>query len=256
MKQDNFTIVAAVNDMQVLQGNLFLSPGMKDDNIQLIIKRDRLSASLAYNEAVEEADNEIIIFVHQDVYFPETWFSDLKRSISYLEKEKISWGVLGCFGSRPGGAGGIGRVCTNGMGLHGHEIDKPEPVQTLDEIVLVIRKSSGLRFDPTLPHFHLYGTDICMSAKDKGLVSYAMPAFCVHNTNQLVHLPKEFYNCYRHIKSRWSKYLPIYTSCIRISRFDSELRIRRIRESSKIFLRKSIIPAYRVEDPRSLLNGK
>jgi hypothetical protein len=253
MKQDNFTIVAAVNDMEVLQKNLCLSPDIKNGSVQLITKRNYQAASLAFNEAIEEATNEIIIFVHQDVYFPETWFSGLKKSLSYLEKEKISWGVLGCFGSRPGGAGGIGRVYTNGMGFHGHEIDKPEPVQTLDEIVLVIRKSSGLRFDPTLPHFHMYGTDICMSAKERGMMSYAIPAFCVHNTNQLVNLPKEFYNCYRHVKSRWSKYLPIYTSCITISRFDGELRLRTIREAYKRLLSKSNMPAYRVEDPRSLL---
>ena len=145
MGQECFTIVVAVNDVKVLQQNLCLSPGINSDNMQLIVKRNYRAASLAYNEAIEEADNEIIIFVHQDVYLPETWFAGLKKSLSYFEKEKISWGVLGCFGSRAGGAGGIGRVCTNGMGLHGREIDKPEPVETLDEIVLVIRKSSGLR---------------------------------------------------------------------------------------------------------------
>lgn len=253
MEQECFTIVVAVNDVKVLQQNLCLSPGINNDSVQLITKRNYRAASLAYNEAIEEADNEIIIFVHQDVYLPETWFSGLKKSLSYLEKEKISWGVLGCFGFRLGRARGIGRVYTNGLGFHGDEIDKPEPVQTLDEIVLVIRKSSGLRFDPTLPHFHMYGTDICMSAKEKGMMSYAIPAFCVHNTNQLVNLPKEFYNCYRHVKSRWSKYLPIYTSCITISRFDGEFHLRRIRETCKRLLRKSSMPAYRVEDPRSLL---
>ena len=253
MKQDNFTIVAAVNDTEVLQKNLCLSPDIKNGSIQLITKRNYRAASLAYNEAIEEADNEIILFVHQDVYLPETWFSSFKKSLSYLEKEQINWGVLGCFGSAKNRHGGVGRVCTTGMGLHGNEIGNPEPVETLDEIVLIIRRSSGLRFDSSLPHFHLYGTDICMSAREKGMMSYAIPAFCVHNTNQLVDLPKEFYNCYRHVKSRWSKYLPIYTSCITISRFDGALRLRTIREAYKRFLPKSGMPAYRVEDPRSLL---
>lgn len=253
MGQQRLTIVVAVNNMDVLQKNLCLSPGIENDDIQLIIKRDYRSASLAYNEAIEEAENEIIIFVHQDIYFPETWFSSLKESLSYLEREKIRWGVLGCFGSRPGGAGGVGRVYTNGMGFHGREIDKPEPVQTLDEIVLVIRKSSGLRFDPTLPHFHMYGADICMSAREQGMMPYAIPAFCVHNTNQLLNLPKEFYECYRHVKRRWKRYLPIYTSCIKVSRLDGELRLRRIREIYKRLQGKKPTPTYRVEDPRSLL---
>lgn len=253
MGGERFTIAVAVNDVKVLQQNLFLSPGINNECMQLIIKRNSRAASLAYNEAIEEADNDIIIFVHQDVYLPENWFLGLKMSLSYLEKEKISWGVLGCYGSELGGARGIGRVYTNGVGYHGAEIDKPELVQTLDEIVLVIRKSSGLRFDPTLPHFHMYGTDICMSAKERGMMSYAIPAFCVHNTNQLVTLPKEFYSCYRHVKDRWSKYLPIYTSCITISRFDNEFHMRRIREACKRLLRKSRMPTHRVEDPRSLL---
>ena len=256
MKQDNVTIVAAVNDRVVLQRNLSLSPDIRNGTVQLITKHNFPSASLAYNEAIDEADNEVIVFVHQDVYLPETWLPGLKKSLSSLEKEQTSWGVLGCFGSKPGGPGGIGRVYTNGMGFHGNEIDKPEPVQTLDEIVLVIRKSSGLRFDPTLPHFHMYGADICMSALEKGMKSFAIPAFCVHNTNQIVNLPKEFYNCYRHVKRRWSKYLPIYTSCITISRFDGELQRRRIHEAANRFLGKSIMPASRVEDPRSLLRDK
>jgi Glycosyltransferase like family len=251
--QECFTIVAAVNDMDILNKNLCSSPEINNGKNQIIIKRNYRAASLAYNDAIEDATNEIILFVHQDVYLPENWFSNFKKSLSYLEKEKINWGVLGCFGSKPKGPGGVGRVYTNGMGLHGREIDKPEPVQTLDEIVLVIKKSSGLRFDPTLPHFHMYGTDICMSAREKGMMSYVFPAFCIHNTNQILRLPEEFYECYRHIKRRWGKYVPIYTSCMRISRFDSELRLKRVREVYARLRHKEILPTYRVEDPRLLM---
>jgi hypothetical protein len=55
--------------------------------------------------------------------------------------------------------------------------------------VLVIGNHPGC--DP-LPHYHLYGTDICMAAREKGMMSYAIPAFCIHNTNQLLALPEEF----------------------------------------------------------------
>ncbi len=256
MEQESFTIVAAVNDSEVLEKNLFLSPGVKaGSENQIIIKRNYSAASLAYNEAIIEAKNEIIIFVHQDVYLPENWLPSLKKSLSYFEKEKINWGVLGCFGSRKGRTGGIGigRVYTTGMGIHGREIGKPEPVQTLDEIVLVIRKSSGLRFDPSLPHYHLYGTDICMAAREKGMMSFAIPAFCVHNTNQLLALPVEFYECYRYVKRRWKKYLPIYSSCIRITRFDRVLHMRRIRKAYQRLFGKTTMPQYRVEDPRTLI---
>ena len=68
-------------------------------------------------------------------------------------------------------------------------------VQTLDEIVLILKKSSGLRFDDSLPHFHFYGTDICLRAAQRGMRSYAISAFCVHNTHQTLVLPEEFYEC-------------------------------------------------------------
>ena len=253
MMQESYTVVVAVNDSTVLQRNLFLSPGVKHDNVQLLIKRDCPSAALAYNAAIDESKNDIIIFVHQDVYFPDGWFASFQQSLSYLEKEQINWGVLGCFGSARNRPGGVGLVCTNGMGVHGNQIQHPEPVETLDEIVLIIRKSSGLRFDPSLPHFHLYGTDICMLAKEKGMAAYVMPAFCVHNTNQLLTLPKEFYKCYHHVKKHWRRYLPICTSCITISRWGSEYYQRKILEFISNLLGKSRHPARRVEDPRSLL---
>lgn len=259
MEHERFTIVVAVNDVNVLQKNLLLSPGVNDNSShQVIIKRNYRAASLAYNEGIEEAKNEIILFVHQDVYLPVTWFADFKRALFYFEKEKINWGVLGCFGTRRERRREkrFGLVYSNGWGLIGQEINKPEPVQTLDEIVLVIRKSSGLRFDPTLPHFHLYGTDICMSASEKGMTSYAIPAFCVHNTNQLLELPKEFFECYRHIKSRWSKYLPIYTPCIMITWFNEDLYIRRVRELYARLKNDNRVPVNRVEDPRMLLKGE
>jgi hypothetical protein len=254
--KDSITFIISVNDEDVFKNNFLSSPIFNGHHShQIIIQRGFRSAALAYNSAMERAENDLLAFVHQDVFLPESWMPILKQSLSYLDKKKIKWGVLGCFGSRRGGIGGIGRVYTTGIGIHGCEIYKPEPVETLDEIVLVIRKSSGLCFDPSLPHFHLYGADICMSAREKGMPCYAIPAFCIHNTNQILILPKEFYECYQHVKKRWGKYLPIYTSCIKISRFDGEVHLRRIHKVYKRFMRKATIPVYRVGDPRTLLDN-
>lgn len=250
---ENFTIAVAVNDTAVLRGNLYLSPGVLAGGNQVVLKENYPSASLAYNSAIDDAEHDLIVFVHQDIYLPKSWFSDLRRCLSLLDEKGVEWGVLGCFGSRKGAAGGLGRVYTNGLGLHGKEIAGPEAVETLDEIVLIIRKSSGLRFDPLLPHFHLYGADICLSARQRGLQSYAIPAFCIHNTNQLLRLPPQFYDCYRHIKHKWEKFLPIYTSCMTISRFDEELNSRRVREFGERVLGIRRTPKLRLADPRTAL---
>jgi hypothetical protein len=254
MSCKNLTIAVAVNDLGVLRNNLYLSPDISNGcRNQMVIKENYPSASLAYNTALEETENEVVVFVHQDVYLPENWFSELRRWLSCFEKEKINWGVLGCFGSKKSAEGGVGRVYTTGLGMHGRVISRPEPVETLDEIVLIVRRSSGLRFDPSLPYFHLYGADLCLSARDKGMICYAIPGFCVHNTNQILRLPREFYSCYHYIKRKWKKFLPIYASCARISRFNSELYLRRIRELGAKALGRKRVPKLRLEDPRTVL---
>jgi hypothetical protein len=257
MSDENYTFAVAVNNKETLRKNLFLSPGLQEKhNHQVLIKENYPSASLAYNSAIDEAQNEIIIFIHQDIYLPETWSSDISRCLSYFEEKKINWGVLGCFGSTKTVFGGLGRVYTTGLGLHGNKLNEPEPVETLDEIILIIRKSSGLKFDPCLPHFHLYGADLCMSAKDKGMTNFAFQGFCIHNTNQLLSLPKEFYDCYYYVKRKWIKFLPIYTSCLTISRFDKEFYQKKIREFFEKALGKRKVPLHRIDDPRSVLYEK
>ena len=255
MSNEKFTVAVAVNSQETLTNNLYRSPELLAGGNQILIKQNYKSASLAYNSALDEAQNDVVIFVHQDIYFPEGWFADLRTSLSYLEREGRNWGVLGSFGSSRMVHGGVGRVYTTGLGLHGNRIDKPEPVDTLDEIVLVLRKSSGLRFDPDFPHFHLYGTDICMSASLQGMTNYAIPGFCVHNTNQLLTLPPEFYDCYSHIKRKWRKYLPIYASCATISLFEADLYVKRIRELTDKLIGNKRLAKRRVDDPRVVLEN-
>jgi hypothetical protein len=251
MTDRRFSFVVAVNDREVLSQNLMSSPMFNGKHgHQIIEKHDFRSAATAYNSAIAEADNEILCFVHQDVYLPDSWLSEVNRSLDYLENKDPSWGVLGCFGSAKGRQGGVGQVYTTVLGVHGNEIHKPEAVETVDEIVIIIRRSSGLRFDPSLPHFHLYGTDICLSAKENGMICYAIWAPCIHNTNQLVDLPNEFYQCYYHIKKRWRKYLPIYTSCIKISRYDREVRERKLRSTIRKLTGVIIESEKRIDDSR------
>lgn len=254
MSIPRFTVVAAVNNHKTLQENLLVSPGfVGQESVELLIQEGFTSASLAYNSALHKARADILVFVHQDIYLPARWFERVDRAIRTLNEAGIPWGVLGAFGSRRGASGGLGRVFTNGMGLHGNVIKSPEPVETLDEIVLILRKSSRLRFDPDLPYFHMYGVDICLSAREVGLTNFAIPAFCVHNTHQLLELPSEFYRCYRFIKRKWSRYLPIFASCMTVTRFDSELRRKQLEEAfARVFWR-SRKPRQRVADPRSLL---
>jgi hypothetical protein len=250
-----FTLIAAVNSPRILQENLLASPGVvAQKSLEFLPKEGFTSASLAYNSAIEEARADILVFVHQDLYLPARWFEWVNHAIRTLDAAGIRWGVLGAFGSRKGAFGGVGRVFTNGLGLHGNPITSPQPIETLDEIVLILRKSSKLRFDQELPHFHMYGVDICLSARQAGLTNFAIPAFCVHNTHQLLELPPEFYRCYRLIKRKWARYLPIATSCMTVTRFDGELRRKQLAEFYTRIFHRNRKSLQRTDDPQSLLS--
>lgn len=247
------TLGVAVNDPKLLNGNLLLSPGVHDA-CQIVVETDHSSASSAYNACIAKAKHDLIVLAHQDIYFPFGWFERLHASIEFLDDQGIRWGVLGSYGVGPDRENQAGCVYQNGMGTVGRSLEQPEAVQTLDEIVLVIRKSSGLMFDAKLPHFHLYGADICMQANTSGLACYAIPGFCVHNTHQIIRLPPEYWECYGYFKQKWGTYLPVQTSCIEISRYDRERWLRHLRHLKNDLLHVSASPAKRLEDPREALD--
>jgi Glycosyltransferase like family len=256
MSFESITVVAAVNSHEILRSNLLLSPLLAPGHRhQLLIREGFRSAGMAYNDALESAENDIVVFVHQDVYLPDHWLDDLKRTVAALAAKDRVWGVIGCFGSRAGAPGGLGSVYSTGWGMQGNRIAQPEPVETLDEIVLVIRKSSGLRFDASLPHYHMYGVDLCLAARARGMEIYTMPTVCVHNTRQLLNLPPEFYACYRYVKRKWSHCLPIHTSCIRISRFDGHLLRKKLEALAARLKGRRATGAERLRDPRSVLHA-
>jgi len=256
MPIEAFSVVAAVNSAEILRENLSASPEIvRRTGIELLMQQGFPSASQAYNAALDAVTNDIVVFVHQDVFLPDGWFANLGQQIQRLEAEGHRWGVLGSFGSTATAHGGLGRVYTTGLGLHGNALTQPQPVESLDEIVLVLRKSSGLRFDDALPHFHMYGTDICMIARDAGFANYAIPgATCVHNTNQLLRLPPEFFTCYKYIRRKWAKFLPIHTACLRVSRFGEDACWRRLQEI-RDGLRGHRSPLRRIPDPRAVLRA-
>lgn len=229
---ESVTFVVAVNDRRVLDNTFLVSPIFNNCNmLEIIIKEGYSSASTAYNEGLDEATSDLIVFAHQDIFFPEKWLDELFHALFKIEVSSRRWGVVGCFGVTSEN-NRYGHLFSTGLDkVLGGTIAQPMPVQTLDEIVLVMRKSAGLRFDEDLPHFHFYGADICMLAKRAGMVNYAIDAFCIHNSNQVRRFPKEFYQCYHYVKNKYKPFLPIQTSCIRITRHNGQCYLYKILQS-------------------------
>ncbi len=93
-------------------------------------------------------------------------------------------GVAGVYGvgdvvvpdelTQPLGAERIGWVVDRGRELRdGPEL--PARVATLDELLVVVWRDAGLRFDPALG-FHFYGADLCLQARERGLAVVAVGA--------------------------------------------------------------------------------
>lgn len=247
-------VVNKSGNPSVFEKNFAASPCLGKIRPDRIIAQEGFpSASIGYNDAIDKAETDLIVFAHQDVYFPKDWLADLDRSLKMLEELDPEWGVLGCSGVDNQGLFAA-YLYSVGLGIIGKPFVQPIAVDTLDEFILISRKSSNLRFDPSLPHFHFYGTDICMSARKAKKNCYAISAFSVHNTSHGPLAP-DFFRCYWPVKRKWKEYLPIQTPCIRITRWNEDLIIRRFKDFCFTLLGRDMTPCPRLDDPRMVLQN-
>lgn len=211
-----WTLISAVNNESVLKNCLLNSPDVGSAS-EVLLQTGYASAAEAYNAAIAKAKTELVVLVHQDVYLPEGWIASVQKACELLTVQDSHWGVLGVWGGTTEG-GLPGHMYWTGVdGVAGRPFDGVLEVSTLDEVILILRKSSGLRFDERLPGYHLYGTDICLEARSRGMKCYAIPAFCIHNTTGYRMLPSEFWRNYWFIRRKWKSELPIASPCVNIT---------------------------------------
>jgi hypothetical protein len=182
------SIVVALDDRREFERHVEASPLFAGGRHQWIVldnTSNRLSPDICrvYAEGQERAEEELILFAHQDVFFPPGWEQDLAASLARLAEIDPDWGVIGSVGvaadpSRSGARRLVGHWCDP----RGYQRLGPFPaaVQSLDELWLGIRRASGLRFDESLPGFHCYGIDLCLTAEARGLRCHAIDAFVWH----------------------------------------------------------------------------
>jgi GT2 family glycosyltransferase len=246
----NWTVISATNNNRVLESSLLSSPDLRDAS-QVILQRGYSGAAAAYNHAIDKAQSDLLVFVHQDVYLPAGWLASLRRTLELLSKVDPNWGVLGIWGVNKSPTDGTGFLYCTANGRLGNAFEGVREVRTLDEVLLIMRKSSNLRFDEQLPGFHMYGPDICLEAKRQGMRSYAISAFCIHNTSSYKMLPLDFWRCYLLMRKKWRSALPIATSCTEIT-FGCWPMIRwNVTRAANILLRRHRV-VTRHEDPSQL----
>jgi hypothetical protein len=247
----NWSLISVVNDQEVLRQCLLASPDISSAR-EVLLERGLASAAAACNAGIEKATADLLVLVHQDVYLPKGWLGALSRAVEVLSQKDPEWGVLGVWGVGRSSEGAGFLYCGANRKVLGHSFDGGVEVETLDEVLLVLRKSSGLRFDQRLGGFHMYGTDICLEARRRGRKCYAIAAFCVHNANEYRILPLEFWRAYLVMRRKWKAQLPIRTTCTEITRWCWPVLRWNIVRAINLATGRTKPPTKRVQDPSRL----
>ena len=209
-----FCIVVASNNDTILAHNLMASDMVRNKQVPVHVERGASSASIAYNRGLAATTQPIVIFAHQDVYFPPGWETKLAAAIAQIEATDPNWALLAPFGMSMTGAH-IGDVWSTSLSRRvGQPVTVPTPVQSFDELVIILRRASSLQFDNGLPRFHLYGTDIVQMARAQGLGAYVAHLPVVHNDGFHDRLRSDFAEGYHYVRQKWRAHLPLRTSVL------------------------------------------
>ena len=215
-REITWSLVVATNSDEILENCLLRSEEVSLAK-EILMQRNARNASTAYNAGLNESTGDVIVFAHQDIFLPKGWAKKLYKVIRGLTVDDPNWGVAGVYGVTACGQS-AGYIYSSGLRRFvGEPFYEPIQVRCLDEMLLILRRSSGLRFDERLPGFHLYGTDICLEAEARGLRNYVVPCFAFHNSRGINWLPLTFWQAYMHLRKKWKDRLPITTVCTKIT---------------------------------------
>ncbi len=213
-------LICASNDPGILAGNLARSPLLDSLPLSVI---EAPSAALAYARGMAESTEDILIFLHHDVYLPPGWDALLRARIAEVAMQDPDWALIGAYGIDDH-ARGWGPVWSSSLGqIVGHVALSPQPVQSFDEVLIVMRRSAGITWDKDLPGWHLYGTDIVTEARAKGLSAYACALPLIHNDGYKDNLDQGFGTAYHYMQKKWADRLPLRSPIIKISRLGHQL---------------------------------
>ena len=237
---NDLCVVVASNDDETLRRNLMVSP-LVLSGVQFHIERNAASAAVAYNRGLDATDAPFVIFAHHDVYFPPGWEKKLFSAIDCIGKIDPDWALIAPFGMSATGEA-VGDVWSTSLGRRvGRPVQRPETVQSYDELAFILRRDSGLRFDEDLSAWHMYGTDIVQSARELGKNSWVADLPVVHNDrSKRGRIGSDFDDAYHFIRRKWKEQLPIRTSILWITPLGISLPLWRLRRWRKMVVRPDV----------------
>lgn len=168
---ESISYITCTNNHEILESCLL--PSIKLDwEDEIVIVDKPKSIAEGYNIGIDQAKHKIKCFIHHDIIItnPEM----LRMNImSYCTKDI---GIVGVIGSKKDTVpwwddGDIGSVIDTRVGIIWFD-DGKNYCKTLDGIMLATYQD--VRFDESIPGFHMYDQDICKQMTDRGLQNFCM----------------------------------------------------------------------------------
>jgi hypothetical protein len=156
------------------------SPDIKNYNTYFMWNEPNAIAGINKMIALAKADHaDVLCLVHQDTYLPAGWYET--RVDVMLQTLPADWAVCGPYGVSDKDMH-IGYACDTRFG----EILKWLPkgisnIHSLDEYCLILNVEKAHKYEDLGLEWDLYGTQICLDAKERGMGTYLCPAFAVHH---------------------------------------------------------------------------
>lgn len=172
---------------------------------------NKYDAFAGLNRLIGKAAGEYIILSHQDVELIFDTEAVLRQRIAEMDRLDPQWAVLG----NAGGAD-VKREYHRISYPHGSVNRGPFPqlVTSVDENFMVLKKRAGLTFSHDLRGFHLYGTDLCLQAEQKGFSCYVIDFHLLHKSKGNIN--EDFYQAREAFMRKYSGQLSaryIRTTC-------------------------------------------
>jgi len=165
--------------------NLLASPCVRRSLNQLVLIDNTSNVHYdnlpeAMNAGLDKAVNELVVVVHEDTYLPDGWQAQLELALEQLEQHDPEWGIIGTAGLTSDGVS-VGHYSdpnnycdTFGKGRRFTE------VSSVDEHIMLFRRSSGFRADESIPGIHGIGADLVLTATKQGRRCYVVDAPSIH----------------------------------------------------------------------------
>lgn len=204
--------VVPVNDDAIYDGGFGSSSFVEFKPSRFVVKCYNNEGGLAslYNLHGTRAEfaDYWFAFCHQDF--------KLDEDLALRLKGKDRRTVYGVIGANAGAGKLFGRIKQTDGSFVGLKVADTYPVQTLDEMCLIVHSSlfaAGLRFDPAF-RFHFYGADLCLSAFKLGFGVSVLQTKCQHKSRTLKGDVKslDYLATKRFFAEKWSRFFPIRTT--------------------------------------------